>query len=289
MKRALPFTLLFLAFLVWTFPHRLLVESLLKNRLHELDVTVTTGSAGLTWPPGYGVEEVSLARDPYRLEIESVHIDLYFGGGLAFDADACGGTVRGRLKAEPRDRKVIARDGPGKRLEFLYNSIDPAACLQLGTIGLAGKFDGELRLVGLGAGRGAVGAVAENGRMILEARDGLVSGSLPSRGAAGPVPIGEWQFQRLRAELKLVRGDLIVERANARAEGVEWEVTGGRIGPAVGDTARINIELRARPVDESARAKAMLGLLPKAGTDPQGWRRYRLTGTLSTPRFIGLK
>ncbi len=51
MKRALPFTLLFLAFLVWTFPHRLLVESLLKNRLHELDVTVTTGSAGLTWPP----------------------------------------------------------------------------------------------------------------------------------------------------------------------------------------------------------------------------------------------
>lgn len=289
MKRALPFTLLFLAFLVWTFPHGLLIESLLKNRLHELDVRVTTGSAGLTWPPGYKVEELRISRIPYGLDIESVHIDLYFGGGLAFDADACGGTVRGRLKAEPRDRTVIARDGPGKRLEFLFNSVDPAACLELGTIDVAGKFDGELRLVGLGVGRGAAGPIAENGRMILEARDGRVSGSFPHRDTSESVPIGEWQFQRLRAEVKLVRGDLIIERANARAEGVEWEVTGGRVGPATRETARVNVELRARPADESARAKAMLGLLPKAGADPQGWRRYRLTGTLAAPRFIGLK
>jgi hypothetical protein len=150
-RKTLPFVLLFIVFLVWTFPHGLLVERILKSRLSELSIAVSTGDVALTWPPGYRIEHLSLSNDTYGVDIDSLHMDLYLGGGVSFDADACGGSVRGKLESEPKEAEIRARDGDGKRLEFIFDEVDPDSCLRLGSIAVDGTFGGELRLVGLGA------------------------------------------------------------------------------------------------------------------------------------------
>ncbi|MEE8312282.1 MAG: type II secretion system protein GspN [Candidatus Binatia bacterium] len=290
MRKVLPFVALFIAFLVWTFPHGLLVERILKSRLSELDIAVSTGDVTLTWPPGYRIENVSLHRDAYGVDIDSLHMDVFLGGGVSFDADACGGTLRGKLEAEPRDAKARAREGDGKRLEFIFDEVRPGNCLRLGAITVDGTFGGELRLVGLGKGTGAMGPLAASGALLLEARDGMISGHLPpaADGSEG-APIGEWRFERINAEGRIDHGDLIVERGHVRAEGVEWQVTRARLGPRTAGSARISGDFRARRIDESPRSKAVMGLLPKAAEDKEGWRRYRVAGTLAAPKLIGLK
>jgi hypothetical protein len=80
-----------------------------------------------------------------------------------------------------------------------------------------------------------------------------------------------------------------VNRARARAEGVEWQVSKARVGPRTAGSARVSVDVRARRIDESPRSKAVLGLLPRAAEDAEGWRRYRVSGTLSAPKLIGLK
>lgn len=290
MRRVLPFLALFIIFLVWTFPHGLLVERILKSRLSEFDIAISTGDVSLTWPPGYRVENVSLHKGAYGVDIDSLHMDVFLGGGVSFDANACGGSLRGLLEAEPRDADVRAREGDGKRLEIIFDDVRPGSCLRLGAITVDGTFGGELRLVGLGKGTGAVGPLAAGGALLFEARDGMISGHLPpaADGSDG-APIGEWRFGRMSAETSIDHGDLIVEVGSARAEGVEWQVTRARLGPRSTGSARISGDVRARRIDESPRSKAVIGLLPKAGEDAEGWRRYRVAGTLSAPKLIGLK
>jgi len=70
---------------------------------------------------------------------------------------------------------------------------------------------------------------------------------------------------------------------------VHWEITAARLSPASGGRTRIALSFRARSADETPRAKAVLGMLPRATEAADGWRRYRVTGTLDAPKLVGLK
>jgi len=123
----------------------------------------------------------------------------------------------------------------------------------------------------------------------------VLAGALPQPQTAGtqpatPVqPIGSWEFARASLRAHVEGPEVVIDDASAEAEGLHWELSAGRLTPGAASRTRINVDLRARKVDDSPRAKAVLGLLPRAGEDTNGWRRYRITGTLDAPRIVGLK
>jgi hypothetical protein len=104
-----------------------------------------------------------------------------------------------------------------------------------------------------------------------------------------PQPIGSWEFTRASLRAHVEGAEVVIDDGSAEAEGLHWELSGGRLAPGLASRTRINVDLRARKVDDSPRAKAVLGLLPRAGEDANGWRRYRISGTLDAPRIVGLK
>ena len=178
-----------------------------------------------------------------------------------------------------------------------FADINPAGCLRLGGITVKGTFDGTFAVTGLGRGKadGVVGRVAQAGELTIEGTDGLVSGHLPApqpSKAGGktrdPQPIGEWQFARLRLDVIAEQGDVVVRSANAEAERVEWVMPKGRLASSSNGSVTIEAELKARRVDDSARSKAILGLLPRAG-ETDGWRTYKISGPVSAPQILGLR
>jgi hypothetical protein len=190
-----------------------------------------------------------------------------------------------------------AQGSRGRRLELIFTDADPARCLELAGLRVSGTFGGELRLDGLGEGSAKESRAPHrnSGRLVIEGKSGTVSGNLPSAGTAtgkkpqAGTPIGEWQFTRAELNATLSNGDLLLERAHADAEGVAWELTKGRAQLVPGRQVRINADLRVRRLDDSGRSKGILGMLPKSGEDSEGWRHYRLAGSLDAPRLIGLK
>jgi len=279
MKRALIFAALALVFLVWTFPHRRVVEQVVSKRLAPLGVTVTFDDVSFSWwPLGYYIEGVTVSRPPYSLNLTSLYVSIHWSGYMLFDADGCGGTLRGSVRRERRGDQE--RPAGTRTLEVVFDEVDPAKCLDLAGLTVAGTFGGELLVAALG--RDDVG-----GRLSIEGRDGYLSGTLPSNHGNGR-PIGEWNFKSADIEAKLRKRQVLIESAKARAEKVDWLVDKARIAPSSGPSPQIVAELKARPTDDSPRAKAIMGLLPKAGQH-DGWRRYRVSGTLSDPHIIGLK
>lgn len=79
----------------------------------------------------------------------------------------------------------------------------------------------------------------------------------------------------------------MVTRGEAEAEGLLWQTDNAAIVFS-GQTPRMQAELTAKRLDDSARSKAILGLLPKA-VEKDGRRRYRLTGLISSVQVTGLK
>jgi hypothetical protein len=180
---------------------------------------------------------------------------------------------------------------------LIFTDADPARCLDLADLRVSGTFGGELQLDGLGdiVAKESSASYPNSGRLVIEGKSGTVSGSLPIAGMApgkkpqSGTPIGEWTFTRAELNATLADGDVLLERAHADAEGVAWELTKGRAQLAPGRQVRINADLRVRRLDDSGRSKGILGMLPKSGEDPEGWRHYRLAGSLDAPRLIGLK
>jgi len=297
MKRILLFGALLLAFVVWTFPHRLLVERLLANRLAELGVQVGIADVTPAWPPGYRLTQLDLQRGPYSMHVDELWLDLFTSGGLRFDADACGGTVRGSLYMEPSTSDPRAAKHAGKRIEVYFDQLDPSVCMHLGSVELGGTYAGELRLDGLGHGaQSPFGRLSSEGHLAVEAHDGSIGGYLPGSAAVGDgdtdapgLPIGEWAFARASADARIAGADIVVDKADAQAEGVEWHLDKARLAASGSGTVRISGDFRARRLDDSGRSKAIVSLLPKAGEDDQGWRHYRIAGSLAAPRILGLK
>ena len=289
MKRALGFGALFVAFLVWTFPHELVVRRLLTSRLTGSGVEVTlTAARPQLWPIGYRLDGVSVARDGLKAEIDTLRVGFGFTGGLRFDADACAGVLHGTVA-----RGRNADGGRSRNLEMRFDDVDPSTCVELTGPAVDGKFSGVLMLEGLGKGSQSA-EIAKAGSLALDGREGSLSGYLPSARPAKspgkhrePQPIGRWEFTSVHVDAKLADGRIVIEQGEAEAEGLAWETGDAKIDLSRA-TPRLDVQLRAKRLDDSARSKAILALLPKA-VEKDGWRRYRIVGTTSSIQLAGLK
>jgi type II secretion system protein N len=287
MKRLLVFVVLLMAFVVWTFPHRRVVDRMLARRLEGIPVDVAMGGVRPTlWPPGYTLSDVSVRSRGVTISLNSAQIDLLFSSGVR--AHACGGTLDGDF-TEPSTGK------PGN-LRLRFNGVDLSSCVKGFPISVTGAFAGQLQLEGLGSGPGGslLGRTAARGSLAIEGTSGTLSGYLPSApNASGESdvakPIGSWEFARVALHAHLERGEILVDDASADAEGVHWDVSAARLAPGNTGRTRLSAELKARAVDDTPRAKAMIGILPRAGVDAEGWRSYRISGTLDSPKIVGLK
>jgi type II secretion system protein N len=291
MKRAALFTVLFALFLLFTFPHELVVRRLLLTRLPaDVGITFSNVSPSLR-PLGYRLSAVELTRDPFRARLDSVRVGIGWLGAPRFQLLACGGEVNGSVV------RGASNDGGASRdLVITVADIDPSLCLELGGPSIEGRFHGRIALAGLAAGnaRDALGKVARSGSISLAGENGVLSGYLPaprvtkpSGKRREPQPIGRWEFSRAGLEAE-IKGDRVsVTRGEAEAEGVLWETDSAAIIVA-GQAPRVQAELTAKRLDDSARSKAIFGLLPKAA-EKDGRRRYRLSGPLSSVQFTGLK
>ncbi len=289
MKRTLAFVALLIAFVFWTFPHRMIVERALSNRLGGTGVAYSIDEISWAWPVGYRLDGVTLGTATYSTKLDSLWMGLgIFSRRLDFEAAGCGGQLEGSIDGDPQ----------GRRLSVVFSDIDPSSCARLDALVVGGRIDGALTLAGLGGGQrtGVLGRTAASGTIEVNANGGTVSGHLPSRapakadGTPTGLAIGSWEFNDAHLKAHVNDGnDLVVDTFTARAEGVEWRVASGSLLGGQGGRVGVNASMEARRLDESGRSKAIIGLLPKAGENDQGWRRYRLSGTLDAPKIIGLR
>ena len=91
-----------------------------------------------------------------------------------------------------------------------------------------------------------------------------------------PFVVGNWKLHKTISEGLA----LVTELKNALAV-----VKGVHVGVA---PTFVSINPIAKRLDDSARSKAIFGLLPKAA-EKDGQRRYRLSGPLSSVQITGLK
>ena len=289
MRRILAFIALLVAFVVWTFPHRMIVERALSSRLANTGISVTIDQVSPTLPLGYKLTGVDVGNETVSTRLDEIRLGLgLFSRRLNFSALGCDGELSGR----------IDRGKNGRRLSLAFSDIDPSSCAKLDALVLGGTINGALELDGLGAGRrsGVLGRTAATGTVTLDASEGTVSGHLPSRapasrdGTPSGIPIGSWAFDDAHLEARLDDGkDVVVEALTAQAEGVEWRVTSARLVGGQSGRVGVNASMQARRLNESGRSKAIIGLLPKAGESDDGWRKYRISGTLDAPKMIGLR
>ncbi len=289
MKRGVVFAALLVAFLLWTFPHELVVRHLLASRLGGSGVAATVRDVHpQIWPLGYRLDELVLSQGGFRASIDSLRIGIGLTGGLRFSADACAGALSGTL-----DRRRGENAEATRVLDLRFDEVDPSTCLELVGPAVGGKFSGELALEGFGNGKHAA-LLARTGSLVLDGREGSLSGYLPGARPAKtsgkrrePQPIGRWEFTHMHVDARLDSGRIVITRAEAEAEGLQWETAAAKVDISR-STPRIEVELRAKRLDDSARSKAILALLPKA-TEKDGWRRYRIVGTTSSIQLAGVK
>ncbi len=283
MKRAIVFVFFVVAFLLWTFPHRMIVERVLARRLAGVGATIDLGPVSpALWPPGYRIAGTTIGTAAGSLRIDSLHVALWPWAPVRFDARACDGRI---------DGAVDSRGDGQVHLMIRLHDADPSRCLTIGSLVVSGRFTGVLEArASSGPSERALRVV----RAELEGSDGSVSGHLPpvpgaaSADASSGRPIGTWEFRHARLRASTRGSDLLIERAEADAQDIRWEVVRGRLARD-GRRLRVTIDLRARAEADSPRAKAVLGLLPKAAESSQGWRRYRISGTADAPKVVGLR
>jgi hypothetical protein len=222
----------------------------------------------------------------------SLRIGIDWLGTPTFRIEACGGSVDGRLV------RGNSRDGATTRdLTIQLTDVDPSGCLELGGPSIEGRFAGQITLVDVAHGnpREALGKLARSGSVTLEGRDGVLSGYLPASRVVKPSgkrrepqPIGRWEFSHLSVDAEMKTDRITVTRGEAEAEGVAWATKEASVVLGGPQPPRLQAELMAKPLEDSARAKAIIGLLPKAA-DKDGWRHYRASGPLSSIQLGGIK
>ena len=291
MRRVALFIALLSLFLFVTFPHELVVRRLVLTRLPPgVGVSFSDVSPSL-WPLGYRLSDVEISHDPLHARMDSVRIGVGWLGTVRFEVEACGGSVKGAVVGG-----TTTEGGRSRDLEIELADIDPSSCVDLGGPSIEGRFHGRIALAGMAAGnpRDAFGKLARSGSIDLEGENGVLSGYLPAPRVAKPSgkrrepqPIGRWEFSRASISAELKGDRLVVARGEAEAEGLLWQTDNAAIVFS-GQTPRMQAELTAKRLDDSARSKAILGLLPKA-VEKDGRRRYRLTGPISSVQVTGLK
>ena len=293
MKRLALFLVLVIAFAVWTFPHDLVIRRLLRTQFVGISDALAYHSVRPSvWPLGYRLRSVEFHNERMALTLDEIVLGPGITNGPWFSASACGGEMSGRTR-----RSTEQRGGNRKSydLRVRFDHLDPSDCLNLGGIEISGDFSGDLVLNGLGTGsRQSLAALGKSGALTVSSPSGKIGGELPAVAAgAGSTariarPIGQWNFSDADLRAAVHNGTVSFDESKAVAEGVEFVVDQSKLTNGPGNRMNIRGDFRARALDDSLRAKAVLGLLPKA-TEENSWRRYRVLGTLDAPRLIGLK
>jgi type II secretion system protein N len=268
--RALLFALAFVAGLLWMAPLDEWVLPRLRAPLAAAGAELRVDSLRFALPLGIRASALGIDFPRGGFDADSI----YVGITRSFSADACGGSLRGRFA--------------GNTVSIDLDDVDPSRCLRIGKLEVEAAVDGNVRVDGVDVLAGAVSPAA-TATVDIEAEKGLFRGVLEGGGPDGTdMPLGEWEFSELVLRGTWSNGDLAVEDGHAVTSGVEWQLLGGHI-PSSGDRGGLRIDLRARQVVEDPRSRALIGLLPKAARDADGWHNYRVTGSLQSPKFIGVQ
>jgi hypothetical protein len=270
MRRAFAFLFLVLLFVALTFPQERFLLSLLEEPLRESKIDLRLGGASFALPAGWQADDIALDGEGFGLNLDSV----YLGLTKTLDIRGCGGWLAADL--DGRDDLTVD-----------FGDLDPSRCLRIGDARLEGRFEGEVHLLGIG--RYGLLALGNSGSIRLRSNGGTLSGRLPADDSAAGVEIGEWEFGEIDVDIDLHEGALEVREIRAVASGVAFEGLGGRAWEGLRGDTEVELEFRAKPVEETARAKAILGMLPRAEAGYDGWRRYRLTGHPGDFKLIGLR
>ncbi|MFP6625938.1 MAG: hypothetical protein VCA74_02605 [Deltaproteobacteria bacterium] len=284
MKRLFLFTFLFLVLLVWTFPYHLVVEGLARHMLSRHGVELEVESLDTFWPPlmrmtvpapEFVATGIRLSKGPYALNLSTLHLKLGLRGGAQFESDACGGQWRARYYR-------------GRRFELNFTGADPADCLELDGLRIGGHFGGTAYLRGLGRGDATFVPMLRSAVISVDGHGGSLSGHLPGS-SDDSMALGQWEFAHATVEVSLADGRISLDGSHALAQGIQWQVTRASLGPGPAGQTSLQADFRARRDDDSSRSRAVIAMLPKATEADDGWRRYRVHGTVEAPNLIGLR
>lgn len=270
MKRILAFLALLLVFFALTFPQERFLLSLVEEPLREAEVDLQIGGASFALPLGWEATGLAFNAQDFGLQLDSFYVGLLKN----IDVRGCGGWLTGDL--DGRDDLTVA-----------FEDLDPSRCLRIGDVQLQGGFAGEAHFEGIG--HTGVISLGHTGFARVQSDGGTFSGRLPAEDSAAGIEIGEWEFGKIDVDLELANGRLEFRRGQALASGVAFEVLRGHLAEGLRKDPVLEVEFRVRAVEKAARAKAILGMLPKAEADYDGWRRYRLSGEVSKLKLIGLR
>ena len=240
-----------------------------RGPLAAVGAEMRVASLGLALPAGVRAVGVGIETEEAGIDIDS----FYLGLSRAFEAEACGGHIRGRIYSES-----ILIDLEG---------VDPSRCLRVGKLALQSPLEGSVKLDGIDVWNSRLGA-SPGARIDLTSSGGVFGGILAHAGQEGAdVPLGEWEFSDLVLRASLAKGELTVEEGRTLTSGVEWQLVAAKLPPPNSHGA-LRIDFRARQVEDTPRSRALIGLMPKSAADAGGWHNYRVTGSLASPRVIAV-
>lgn len=269
--RILFFVVAFLVALAVSAPLERWLLPIVRKPLADAGVDLRVDGLRLAFPAGLRATGLTIEGPGAGANIES----LYVGLRRDFDAEACGGRLSGSFT--------------GRSVEVRLADVNPTGCLRTGKLSLDTPLSGSLTLSGVDLLDPRSTGPTE-GRLELNAPSGVFRGILEGAGREGAdLPLGEWEFQDLALKARLADGRLLVNEARTMTSGVELEVLSVELpGPGPGGKGGLRVDFRTRVAQDGPRAKALIGLLPKAAEDGSGWHNYRVVGSLSAPRLIGV-
>lgn len=268
--RVLLFLVAFLVALVASAPLERWILPLVQGPLAQAGLELRVDGLRFALPMGLLATGLDLEGNGGGGDIDS----LYVGAGRTFDAKACGGEVSGSFTAHS--------------LSLDLDRVNPALCLRIGKLSLETSLSGSVVVDAIDLLDPRPSRDTE-GRIELSAPAGIFRGILEHAGRGGEdIPLGEWEFNDLVLKAHFSKGRLAIDEGRTSTSGVEWEVLSIEL-PGPGDArGGLRVDFRARAATDGPRAKALLGLMPKAAIDASGWRNYRVVGSLSAPRVVGV-
>lgn len=273
--RALLFLVAFAIAVLATAPLDRILLPLLREPLAAAGVALRIQDLRFALPAGVRASDVSLSSDKASLALDSI----YLGITRSWDAEACGGRISGDIAT--------------KSLHLNLQSVDLSRCLRVGKMELETTLDGELFVEGFelsnpSAFLNADSLSAVRGKVELTSTGGVFRGVIPGAGDGGSdLPLGEWEFNDLVLSAQFADGGIEIQESHVMTSGVQWQVLSVEL-PSEDTRGGLRLDFRARLANATPRARALLGLMPKATEGKGGWRNYRVVGNLSAPRVVGL-